>query len=141
MAENDPTSKSSSSGDSDPIVGEALAEATVRRWFVPTSYDDANLKLRIEEVKNMVKTNSLESFRKSVNALYEYDFRPQMKGYKGKGAFLVGAGDGVLPKTMKEMAGTLGEGVHLEVVEGAGHLPMVERPEEVAKFAASFLQS
>jgi pimeloyl-ACP methyl ester carboxylesterase len=27
----------------------------------------------------------------------------------------------------------------LEVVEGAGHLPMVERPEEVARFVAEFL--
>jgi pimeloyl-ACP methyl ester carboxylesterase len=33
----------------------------------------------------------------------------------------------------------LGGGVELRVVEGAGHLPMVERPKEVAEFVAKFL--
>jgi pimeloyl-ACP methyl ester carboxylesterase len=66
--------------------------------------------------------------------------RENMSSYEGKGAFLVGAGDGVLPKTMKEnMAEKLGKGAELKVIEGAGHLPMVERPEEVAKFVAGFL--
>jgi pimeloyl-ACP methyl ester carboxylesterase len=125
----------------EPIVGEELAEVTVRRWFVKESYDDAQLAKKIQRVKDMVKTNSLPGFRDSVKALHEYDIREKMAGYQGKGAFLVGAGDGVLPKTMKEnMADKLGKGVELKVVDGAGHLPMVERPREVAQFVASFLE-
>jgi pimeloyl-ACP methyl ester carboxylesterase len=132
--------KSSSSGES--IVGQNLAEVTVRRWFVPESYDDAELASKIARVKDMVATNSLDGFRQSVRALHEYDIREKMAGYNGKGAFLVGAGDGVLPKTMKEnMADKLGKGVELKIVEGAGHLPMVERPEDVANFVAKVLQS
>ncbi|USP75205.1 uncharacterized protein yc1106_02479 [Curvularia clavata] len=128
-----------SSGE--PIVGEDLAEVTVRRWFVKESYEDPELAKKIQRVKDMVKTNSLPGFRDSVKALHEYDIRGKMAGYQGKGAFLVGAGDGVLPKTMKEnMADKLGKGVELKVVEGAGHLPMVERPQEVAQFVANFLE-
>jgi pimeloyl-ACP methyl ester carboxylesterase len=124
----------------EPIVGEELAEITTRRWFVKENYDDAELAPKLERVKQFVKTNSLPGFRDSVRALHEYDIREKMGSYKGKGAFLVGAGDGVLPKTMKEnMADKLGSGVELKIVDGAGHLPMVERPEEVAKFVASFL--
>ncbi|KAF2636323.1 alpha/beta-hydrolase [Massarina eburnea CBS 473.64] len=137
MAEKEGATLSSTSA---PIVGEELAEITVRRWFVKESYDSAELSKKIAAVKDMVKTNSLPGFKDSVTALYEYDFREQMKEFKGKGAFLVGAGDGVLPKTMKEMAEGLGKGVHLEVVDGAGHLPMVERPREVAGFVAKFLE-
>ncbi|EUC51278.1 hypothetical protein COCMIDRAFT_79333 [Bipolaris oryzae ATCC 44560] len=125
----------------EPIVGEELAEVTVRRWFVKESYDDAELAKKIQHVKDMVKTNSLPGFRDSVRALHEYDIRDKMAGYQGKGAFLVGAGDGVLPKTMKEnMAEKLGKGVELKVIDGAGHLPMVERPREVARFVAGFLE-
>ncbi|KAF1849112.1 alpha/beta-hydrolase [Cucurbitaria berberidis CBS 394.84] len=129
----------SSSGE--PIVGEELAEVTVRRWFVKESYDDATLAEKIEKVKGFVKSNSLPGFRDSATALHQYDIREKMGSYKGKGVFLVGAGDGVLPKTMKEnMADKLGSGVELKVVEGAGHLPMVEKPEEVARFVAHFLK-
>jgi pimeloyl-ACP methyl ester carboxylesterase len=128
----------SSSGEQ--IVGNELAEVTVRRWFVKDSYDDAELAKKFEKVKEMVSGNSLDGFRRSVVALHEYDVRAKMGGYKGKGAFLVGAGDGVLPKTMKEnMAEKLGGGVELKVIEGAGHLPMVEKPQDVAEFVARFL--
>jgi pimeloyl-ACP methyl ester carboxylesterase len=137
MAENE-SAKASSTGE--PIVGADLGEATVRRWFVKESYEDRKLAVKIARVKDMVATNSFSGFKDSVKALYEYDFSAKMKEYKGKGAFLVGAGDGVLPKTMEEMAKGLGNGVELKVVDGAGHLPMVERPEEVAGFVAGFLE-
>lgn len=134
------TKEGSKDSTGETIVGEELAEITVRRWFVKESYDDVELAKKIQRVKDMVKSNSLPGFRDSVKALHQYDLRDKMAGYKGKGAFLVGAGDGVLPKTMKEnMAEKLGSGVPLKVVDSAGHLPMVERPEEVAKFVAEFL--
>lgn len=128
--------QSSVSTTGTPIVGTELAEATAKRWFVSESHSTP----AFARVKDMVANNSLPGFKDSVKALHEYDIRSKMAGYKGKGAFLVGAGDGVLPKTMREnMAEKLGSGVELEVVEGAGHLPMVEKPEEVARFVAGFL--
>jgi pimeloyl-ACP methyl ester carboxylesterase len=40
---------------------------------------------------------------------------------------------------MKAMALGLGKGAELKVFEGAGHLPMVEQPQEVADFVAGVL--
>lgn len=125
---------------SEPVVGADLAELTVRRWFVKESYADPTLSEKIGTVKEMVRTNSLPGFKEGVKALYAYDFREKMRVFEGRGAFLVGAGDGVLPKTMKEMAEGLGKGVELKTVEGGGHLPMVERPGDVAGFVAGFLE-
>jgi pimeloyl-ACP methyl ester carboxylesterase len=101
--------KEDASGEEgEKIVGEELAEVTVRRWFVKESYDGGDMEKECERVKKMVVNNSLEGFRKSVEALCDYNFQPHMKSGKVKGVFVVGSGDGVLPKTMKEMAARYG---------------------------------
>ena len=118
--------------EGEAIVGEELAEATTRRWFVPASYEDTAQAKECERVKKMVTRNSLQGFKRGVRALWEYDYKPLLEEYKGKGYFLVGGSDGALPKSMKEMASSLGaNGTELITVEGAGHLPMVEKPQEV----------
>ena len=121
------------------IVGEELAEITVRRWFVKESYDGGAMEKECERVKTMVVNNSLEGFKKGVRALWEYDMQPQMKDATVRGVFLAGSGDGVLPKTMKDMASRYGGEAEFVAIDGAGHLPMVEKPEEVAAVATKLL--
>jgi pimeloyl-ACP methyl ester carboxylesterase len=125
------------------VVGEELAEMTVRRWFVPESYDNPELAPEIARVKRMVYTNSLPEFRRGVETLFNYDYTGLLAGYKGRGAFVVGAGDGVLPKGMeklsKELGSAEGKTAAFKLIEGAGHLPMVEKPKEVADFVGDFL--
>ncbi|PGH02560.1 hypothetical protein GX51_04587 [Blastomyces parvus] len=135
------------------IVGEQLAEVTVRRWFVRGGSDEGEGEGerggKFLQVKEMVRDNSLEGFKRVAEALFQYDLREEMGRYRGaKGAFLVGDEDGVLPKTMKEMVGMMGrsdggqEGepaAEFLVVERAGHLPMVERPERFEELVSGFL--
>lgn len=131
-----------SSASGEKIVGEQLAEMTTRRWFVKESYNGGDLEKKLLEVKEMVKTNSLSGFKKSVEALFEYDLKEEMKMSEVKGMFVVGSGDGVLPGTMKDMAGSYGKnGARYEVIEGAGHLPMVEKPEQFAAVVTKLLSS
>lgn len=136
MAEKEGATASASG---DKIVGEELAEVTVRRWFVKESYDAGDMERKCERVKDMVVRNSLEGFKQSVRALWEYDMQPKMKEAKVKGVFVVGSGDGVLPKTMKDMAERYGGGADCVVIEGAGHLPMVEKPVDVADVATKLI--
>jgi pimeloyl-ACP methyl ester carboxylesterase len=132
----------SSADNGDKIVGEELADMTVKRWFVKESYDGGDMEKECERVKQMVVNNSLEGFRKSVQALCDYDFQAQMKSGKVKGVFLVGSADGVLPKTMKDMAARYGStGAECVEIEGAGHLPMVEKPHQVAEVLSKLLAS
>ncbi|KAJ8605402.1 hypothetical protein MRB53_041443 [Persea americana] len=128
------------------VVGEQLADATVKRWFVPESFDGGAQEAKVEAVRDMVRTNSLEGFKTSVRALYEYDFSADLAGCKSRGEFLVGAGDGALPEGTKKLAAALGDGkgvkgVKLTVVPGAGHLPMVEQPAAVVAAAEAILGS
>jgi pimeloyl-ACP methyl ester carboxylesterase len=132
--------ENASAANGEKIVGEELAEITVKRWFMNQSYDGGELEETCNNVKEMVKTNSLEGFKKSVVALFEYDLKEEMKTSKVKGMFVVGSGDGVLPGTMNEMAGAYGNsGAAYTVIEGAGHLPMVEKPEKFADVVSKFL--
>ncbi|APA08942.1 hypothetical protein SS1G_02778 [Sclerotinia sclerotiorum 1980 UF-70] len=132
--------ESAKSSDDEQIVGSELAEITTRRWFVAENYENETLKKRFEDVKKQVEQNSFEGFQKGVKALYQYDIREEMKKpVVEKGLFVVGSGDGVLPKSMKEMAANYGNGVECKVIEGAGHLPMVEKPEEFSDVVAKFL--
>ncbi|KAK2784522.1 hypothetical protein FQN52_008943 [Onygenales sp. PD_12] len=129
-------------GEPEAVVGSQLAEVSVRRWFVPESYDGGVMEEKAKRVTQLVRENSFEGFERSVNALFEYDLREAMgRADRGvKGAFLVGAGDGVLPKTMKEMVGQMGSaGAEYFVIEGAGHLPMVEKPAEFERVVSGFL--
>ena len=127
------------SQSAESVVGEQLAEMTVRRWFLKESYDGGDLEAKIGKVKKMVHDNSLGGFKQGVQALYQYDMKEEMKTATVKAAFLVGNGDGVLPNTMKEMSAEYGQGAEYVVIDGAGHLPMVERPKEVAGFVTKFL--
>ncbi|KAJ9607310.1 hypothetical protein H2200_008383 [Cladophialophora chaetospira] len=140
-----PLGAESFKSEPEPVVGEELAELTVRRWFVPSSYEDSNLTPEIARVKEMVVTNSLPGFSKGVEALFAYDYTPLLADYQGKGAFLVGAEDGALPAGMEKLSKALGSNsgrqAGFKVVDAAGHLPMVEKPQEVAEFVGQFLAS
>ncbi|KAL3420477.1 alpha beta hydrolase fold family [Phlyctema vagabunda] len=129
-----------SSGET--IVGEELAEMTTRRWFFKESYNNPDLAPILENVKTMVKTNSLSGFKKGVEALFAYDVKEEMKSSQVKGAFFVGSADGVLPNTMKEMSTNYGpNGAEYVVINDAGHLPMVEKPKEFSQAVEKLLSS
>lgn len=138
LAESDTSAPTDSTGGR--LVGEKLAEATARRWFVPGSYDGGVRQARAEKVKQYVLNNHLEGFKKSVLALFDYDVREVMKTGTVRGIFTVGAGDGMLPEGMKKMAADYGSsGTELAVIDDAGHLPMAEQPERYVAIVNKFL--
>ena len=139
-----PFGHQSPSSPAEAVVGSELAELTVRRWFTEKSYADPIISSEIAKVKHMVITNSLAGFKRGVEALFDYNYVDAMKKYSaGKAGFLVGAADGALPKGMEGMSKECGsEGgakVEFRLIEDAGHLPMVEKPKEVAEFVSEFL--
>lgn len=96
---------------------------------------------KLEGVKAAVERNSLEGFKTAVRALFNYDYSGEMKGGKVPGAFLVGAGDGKLPEGMKKMGEMYADGKGpYYLVQDAGHLPMVEKPEVVKGHVTDFLR-
>ena len=117
-----------------------LAGVTVERWFHPYTMSDR--KAVAEWMTEMVAANSVQGFRFSCQALWNYNMREEMKGCKVSGLFVVGDGDGkgALVKAMDGFKGLLGEaGAELKVVPQAGHLPMCEAPREFWEAIKGFL--
>ncbi|RMJ06655.1 hypothetical protein CDV36_013748 [Fusarium kuroshium] len=117
-----------------------LAEQTVSRWFHPET-----VKNKTETVKwmvDLVATNSVEGFRYSCTALWDYDLKPKMGGCKVPGLLVVGEGDanGALVKAMDGFKGLLGDkGAELKIVPQTGHLPMSEDPQAFWEAVKEFI--
>lgn len=105
-----------------------LAEQTVARWFHPaTMHKTQTVKWMVD----MVAANSVEGFRYSNTALWDYDLKPKMGGAVVPGLMVVGEGDakGALVRAMDGFKGLLGkDGAELKIVPNTGHLPMCEDP-------------
>ena len=139
ISEKENATRTNANKAEENIIGEQLAELTVRRWAVPESYDGGELEGKLRQVKESVNQNSLVGFKGVVKALWDYDLRPQMENATVRAIFVVGGGDGKLPVSMVDMAKGYGTGANLHQIDGAGHLPMVEKPKEFSTIVADFL--
>lgn len=107
---------------------KSLAEQTVSRWVHPATLEKPET---VKWLTEMVADNSVEGFRYSNTALWDYDLKPQMGGCAVPGVMVVGEGDakGALVKAMDGFRGQLGEkGAELKIIPNTGHLPMCEDP-------------
>ncbi|KAF4471818.1 hypothetical protein FALBO_1255 [Fusarium albosuccineum] len=105
-----------------------LAGQTVSRWFHPATMEKADT---VKWMTDIVAANSVEGFKYSCTALWDYDLKPKMGDCKVPGLLVVGEGDakGALVKAMEGFKGLLGDkGAQLNIVPQAGHLPMCEDP-------------
>ena len=121
------------------IIGSNLAELTVRRWFVPESFDGGAMQREIETIKESVEGSSLNGFARIVKALYNFDLTKEMGKSTIKATFVVGDQDGVLPRVMLGMSRGFGREAGYALIKGAGHLPMVEKADAFAYIVTNFL--
>ena len=115
-----------------------LAHMTVERWYHPESLKKACRPWMVE----MVAANDVEGFRYSVQALWNYDMKPQARECTVPALLVVGEADGrgALVKAMDGFKGSFGkQDVSLNIVPEAGHLPMCENPEGFWNAVKDFL--
>ncbi|SMY20721.1 unnamed protein product [Zymoseptoria tritici ST99CH_1A5] len=109
-----------------------LAKVTVERWFTPANHGSEEFK----KVLAMAEGADFEGFRGNSLALSDYDLKGKVGEITVPGLLVVGEGDGKLPEAM----GKFGiEGTRMEVVKGAGHLPMLENLEGFMETLGGFL--
>src|SRR5277367_5857635 len=110
---------------------EALADAVLQRWF--TAHFRAARSTELAGMRAMLTRTPRQGYLAACGALKRADLRSYAGQIETPTLCLVGDQDGSTPVALVRETAVLIPRSRFEIVEGAGHLPNVERPEIVAK--------
>ncbi len=115
---------------------EAMADAIVERWFSERFRAE-----RAEEVvgwRNMLVRTTVDGYTGTSAAIRDTDLTEQARAIAAPTLCLCGTADmATTPELVQELASLI-DGARYEPIEGAGHLPCIEMPDEMAALIGSF---
>lgn len=114
---------------------EALADATMERWFSREFRATPDMALW----RNMVVRQPVEGYLGCCAAISGTDFYTPTSGLRLPTLGIAGAEDGSTPPDLVRETTDLIPGSRFELIRKAGHLPCVERPREYAALLTAFL--
>jgi 3-oxoadipate enol-lactonase len=115
---------------------DSIAEAVLERWFsraLRESDPDA-----LAGWRHMLTRTPPDGYLGTCAAIRDADFTEAAKKIAVPALCIVGAEDGATPPALMRETANLIPGCGYEVIEGAGHLPCIERPEAVATLIERF---
>ena len=114
----------------------SIGPATMERWFSPAF----RVSGAAEPWQRMLERQPVDGYIACCEAIAAADLRDAAPGLKLPVRLIAGELDGATPVSlMQETADLIGD-AHLEVIQGAGHLPCVETPETYAAILIRFLK-
>lgn len=117
---------------------EALAETILQRWF---SNDlRGNRPDELTGWRNMLVRTPLEGYIGTSAAIRDSDMTDAAQAISVPTLCVVGDEDGSTPPELVRTLAGLIPGARCEVIAGAGHLPCIEKPDELAELVSSFFQ-
>ena len=116
---------------------EAVAEATMQRWF-PKSFRDSP---EMQGWRNMLVHQPVEGYLGAMAAISGADFYTPTSGLTLPTLAIAGAEDRSTPPDLVRETAELIKGARFELIRGAGHLPPVDRPEEYVGLLRGFLHA
>jgi len=116
---------------------EALADPVMERWFSKTFRDGDDLALW----RNMLVRQPDAGYAGCSAAIAGTDFYTPTSGLRLPCLGIAGDQDGSTPPDLVRETVNLIPGSQFHLIEGAGHLPCVEKPEEFAEVLNGFIQS
>ncbi|HEY1862273.1 MAG TPA: 3-oxoadipate enol-lactonase [Roseiarcus sp.] len=113
---------------------EAIADSILERWF--SAHFRARRSTELAGMHAMLTRTSRQSYLAACGALKRADLRPYAGRIQAPTLCVVGDEDGSTPPTLVKETAALIPGSRFEIIEGAGHLPNVEKPKIVAELVA-----
>ena len=111
-----------------------IADSVLERWF--TAGFRAKRTAELTGMRAMLTRTPVEGYLAACGALKRADLRPYAGRIEAPTLCLVGDEDGSTPVSLVKETAALIPGSRFEVIEGAGHLPNVEKPQIVAGLIA-----
>lgn len=115
---------------------EALADATMERWFSPAFRSRPDLHLW----RNMMTRQPVEGYLGCASAIQGTDFYTTTASLTLPTLAIAGDRDGSTPPDLVRETADLVKGSRFHLIRGAGHLPCVEKPAEYAETLSAFLR-
>jgi len=111
-----------------------IADSVLERWF--TADFRASRSAELRGMRAMLTRTPVEGYLAACGALKRADLRPYAGRIEAPTLCLVGDEDGSTPVSLVKETAALIPGSRFEIIEGAGHLPCVEKPKVVAGLIA-----
>lgn len=117
----------------------AMAEAILERWF-PPSYRTPDNPAIVGYAAMLTRT-TLDGYAGTSAALRDADLTETTSKLTVPTLCLVGDQDGSTPPDLVRSMAALIKGSEFRIIENAGHLPCIDKPEAVAELIGRFLRT
>lgn len=115
----------------------AMADGIMERWFTPAYRKPENADFA--GYTNMLVRTTVDGYAGTCAAIRDADMTESTRALKLPVMCIVGDQDGATPPDLVRSTAELVDGARFEVVEGAGHIPCVEKPGETIRLLRDFL--
>lgn len=115
----------------------AVADAVLERWFST----DFRATPAFAAWRNMLLRTPADGYVGCAAAVAGTDFYTPLSGLSLPVLAIAGSADGSTPPDLVREMAALVEGARFELIRGAGHLPMIDRPEAFAAALAGYLEA
>lgn len=117
---------------------EAIAENIMTRWFSNDYRRPDNPDFM--GYRNMLIRTPVQGYVGTSCAIRDTDYTKQVPTLDVPTLCVVGSEDGSTPPELVSELSSLIPEAHFEMIDGAGHLPCIEKPEELANLMQPFLK-
>ena len=117
---------------------EALEAATMERWFSKDFLK--NRQIDLAAWRHMLCRTPAEGYVGCSQAISETDLIESTSRLSLPTLAIVGYQDGATPPDLVRETANLIPGSRFEIIQGAGHLPCVEHPKEMARLITNFME-
>ncbi|MEM6680317.1 MAG: 3-oxoadipate enol-lactonase [Pseudomonadota bacterium] len=115
---------------------EAIAGATMERWFTPAFRADAE---RLTPWHAMMARTPARGYATTARAIRDTDYRAATAKLTLPAMAICGEADGATPPELVRQTAALIPGCPFHIIENAGHIPCVEQPAALGALISDFV--